>query len=52
MHLIDVISLTHILHLEHTKWEHHSVIPTHHFALLLQVLNMGNEDMWNTKKQK
>jgi hypothetical protein len=47
----DMISLTHI-RLEHTKWKHHSVTPTHHVVLLLQVLNTGNEDMWNTKKQK
>jgi len=47
----DMISLTHI-DLEHSKWECHSVIPTHHVVLLLQVLNTGNENMWNTKKQK
>ena len=48
---IGMMCFTHI-HLEHTKWEHQTVIPTHHVVLLLQVLNTGNEDMWNTKKQK
>jgi len=46
-----MISFTHI-HLEHTSWEHHSAIATHHDVLILQVLNTGKEDMWKTKKQK